>query len=135
MTGKAGIAALEPWAVGFASALSAFPALQDAYERDDELAAAVVGVLRHLPPADDVDADERAEYEAQQRDLERDAPLEDLDDAIDELVACVLDAAEITRPNRPLTRDDAQGRAQRSVPVRQRPQVQDVPRPRRAGSP
>lgn len=105
VTGKAGIAALEPWAVGFASALSAFPALQDAYDRDDELAAAVVGVLRHLPPANDADAEERAEYEAQQRDLERDAPLEDLDDAIDELVACVLDAAEITRPNRPLTRE------------------------------
>lgn len=105
VTGKAGIAALEPWAVGFASALSAFPALQTAYDRDDELAAAVVGVLRHLPPTDDADADERAEYDAQQRDLERDAPLADLDDAIDEVVACVLDAAEITRPNRPLTRD------------------------------
>lgn len=105
VTGKAGIAALEPWAVGFASALSAFPALQTAYDRDDELAAAVVGVLRHLPPPDDADADERAEYDAQQRDLERDAPLADLDDAIDEVVACVLDAAEITRPNRPLTRD------------------------------
>jgi uncharacterized protein len=105
LTGKAGIAALEPWAVGFANALSAFPALQAAYDRDDELAAAVVGVLRHLPPAEDADVGERAEYEAQQRDLDRDAPLADLDDAIDELVACVLDAAEITRPNRPLTRD------------------------------
>ena len=85
--------------------MSAFPELEAAYERDDELAAAMVGVLRHLPPAQDSDPGEQSEYEAQQRELDRDAPLADLDDAIDEMVACVLDAAEITRPNRPLTRD------------------------------
>jgi uncharacterized protein len=103
--GKAGIAALEPWAVGFASALGAFPGLAAAHQRDDELGAALAGVLRHLPAPADADPAERAEYEAYRRELDDRAPLVDLDDAIDELVACVFEAAEITRPNRPATRD------------------------------
>jgi uncharacterized protein len=103
--GKAGIAALEPWAVGFASALDAFPGLAAAHQRDDELAAALTGVLRHLPASEQADPTERAEYEAHRNELDARAPLVDLDDAIDELVACVFEAAEITRPNRPVTRD------------------------------
>ena len=102
LTGKASIAALAPWAVGFATAVDAFPALREAYERDDELAAAIVGILRHLPPAaDGIDAEEHA---AEQARIEAEAPLADLDDAIDDLVTCALEAADITRPNRPVTR-------------------------------
>ncbi|MEP7330233.1 MAG: UPF0149 family protein [Betaproteobacteria bacterium] len=103
--GKAGIAALAPWVMGFTTALGTFPSLQAAYDRDDELAAAMVGILRHLPLAPDADAADSAEYAERRAQMERDAPLADLDDAIDELAACVLDAAMITRPNRPLMRE------------------------------
>ena len=105
LVGKDGIAALAPWAMGFTTALGTFPSLQAAYDHDDELAAAMVGILRHLPSAPDADAADSAEYAERRAQVDRDAPLADLDDAIDELAACVLDAAAITRPNRPLTRD------------------------------
>ena len=36
--------------------------------------------------------------------FERERPVADLDDALDDLVDAVLDIAEITRPNRPVTR-------------------------------
>ena len=105
LAGKDGIAALAPWVMGFTTALGTFPSLQAAYDHDDELAAAMVGILRHLPSAPDADAADSAEYAERRAQVDRDAPLADLDDAIDELAACVLDAAAITRPNRPLTRD------------------------------
>ncbi len=105
VTGKGGIAALAPWAMGFATALDTFPSLQAAYDRDDELAAALVGILRHLPQVADADAAEGADFAERRAQMDRDAPLADLDDAIDELGACVLEAAAITRPNRPVTRE------------------------------
>ncbi len=105
VTGKAGIVALEPWAMGFTTALGTFPSLQAAYDRDDELAAALVGILRHLPMSPDADAAESADFAERRAQMDQDAPLADLDDAIDELAACVLEAAAITRPNRPVTRE------------------------------
>ena len=107
LAGKAGIAALAPWAAGFTNALSAFPDLEDACERDEELASAFVGILRHLPADPDVDARERDEHAREQREIDRDVPLADLDEAIDELVVCVLEAAAITRPNQPIRRGTA----------------------------
>ncbi len=104
LEGKPGIAALAPWAIGLATALDAFPSLREAYERDDELAAAIVGILRHLPPPPEADAGETQAHAAQQARMEQEAPLADLDDAIDDLVTCVLEAADIARPNRPVTR-------------------------------
>ncbi len=107
LVGKAGIAALAPWAAGFTNALSAFPGLQEAYERDEELASAFVGILRHLPDDFDANASERAELAQERLEIERDVPLADLDEAIDELVVCVLEAADIARPNKPARRASA----------------------------
>ena len=99
-------AALEPWVVGFVTALDAFPALHDLLERDDSGTGALVGILRHLPLDADGDGDATM-IEAMRQEraaLDRDSPLADLDDAIDDLVYRVLDIADLSRPRRPLAR-------------------------------
>jgi uncharacterized protein len=99
------IAALEPWAIGFVNALNAFPALADRIEQDEAATGALVGLLRHLPLDPDADDDEAAEEMRQERAaLDRDSPLATLDDAIEDLVTCVLDLADVTRPRRPVER-------------------------------
>ena len=103
-SGKDGIAALAFWAAGFTNALNAFPALEALAETDDALAATMMGILRHLPIDPDAAADIREEFAREQQEIAREVPLADLDDALDELVACVLEIAEIARPNRPATR-------------------------------
>ncbi|MEO8755052.1 MAG: UPF0149 family protein [Casimicrobiaceae bacterium] len=104
LAGTEGIDALSLWAAGFTTALNAFPALQNAAEFDDELAALMIGILRHLPVDPDVAADVREELAREQEEIERETPLADLDDALDEVVECVLEIADITRPNKPVTR-------------------------------
>jgi uncharacterized protein len=102
--GKAAIGALEPWAAGFANALDTFPALFDCAESDDNGAAALIGILRHLPVEDDESGDEGQRAARSKADIDRDVPLADLDEAIDDLVASVLDLADISRPRRPAER-------------------------------
>jgi uncharacterized protein len=104
LAGADGIAALSFWAAGFTTALNAFPALQDAAETDDDLAAMMIGILRHLPLDPDVAEDVRADLAREQVEIAQEMPLADLDDALDELVECVLEMADITRPNKPVTR-------------------------------
>jgi uncharacterized protein len=104
LDGKAAIAALEPWTVGFMNALTSFPAVLDRFEKDEEGAGSLLGILRHLPaePEDANSPDDT--FERERKALNRDAPLADLDDAIDDLVACVLEVAEFTRPRLPVAR-------------------------------
>jgi uncharacterized protein len=104
LTGKAGIEALAPWAAGFMSALNAFPQLLDTYGEDGDLAESLVGVMRHLPSDPDEPADEARRFAEDKRRIERDMPLADLDDAIEHLIECVLDAADISRPRKPVAR-------------------------------
>lgn len=103
--GKAGIAALAPWAAGFMSAIHTFPQLLDTHGEDSALAESLVGVLRHLPVDPDESAAEARRFAEDKRRVERDMPLADLDDAIDHLIECVLDAADISRPRKPLARE------------------------------
>ena len=104
VSGKPGIVAMLPWAAGFATAYDAFPALADRVDADDDLAGAVTGILRHLSPGPEATEEEREEHAREQAELDREFPLADLDDAIDSVIASVLDIAEITRPNRPIQR-------------------------------
>jgi uncharacterized protein len=104
LAGKDGMAALAPWAAGFATALNAFASLEALAATDEELAATMIGILRHLPIDPDAAVDIREEFAREQQEIDREMPLAGLDDALDELVACVLEIAEITRPNRPATR-------------------------------
>lgn len=103
-TGSKAIAALSFFASGFAHALDAIPSLAAAYDVDDEFAAALDGVLRHVPVDPDDTRPEAVQLQLERQQLERDVPLADLDEAIDELVASVLDAADISRPRRPAVR-------------------------------
>ncbi len=105
LTGREGIAALAAWAGGFANAFDVFPSLRTAAAGDDELAGLLTGILRHLPEDPDATAEEREAYASDRVEIERAMPLRDLDDAIDDLVQCVLDIADLVRPNRPLVRD------------------------------
>jgi len=105
LTGRDAIAALTPWAAGLAHAFDLVPALSAAYDADADLAPALTGVLRHLPLDPDDASPEAADFLLERDRIEHDVPLRDLDEAIDELVASVLDAVEITRPHRPLLRD------------------------------
>ncbi|MDZ7653656.1 MAG: UPF0149 family protein [Burkholderiaceae bacterium] len=103
--GKAGIAALAPWAAGFMGAIHTFPQLLDTHGEDSALAESLVGVLRHLPVDPDEPAAEARRFAEDKRRVERDMPLADLDDAIEHLIECVLDAADISRPRKPLARE------------------------------
>ena len=104
LTGFASIAAIEPWVAGFMNALGAFPALLDRFDGDDRVAGALRTILRHLPPDPDADDDEAARFAEERAAIERDHPLADLDDAIDELVGSVMDIADATIPRRPVER-------------------------------
>jgi uncharacterized protein len=104
-SGRDAIAALEPWASGFAAALQAFPALDDAAENDADIAEALTLIFRHLPAPDDTSAEERAAYEREQRVLEDEVPIADLDEALDLVVGSVLRIDEAVHPRRPQVRE------------------------------
>jgi uncharacterized protein len=105
VAGRAAIEALAPWAAGFMSALNAFPQLLDTYGESAELAESLVGVMRHLPSDPDEPPAEARRFAEDKLRIERDMPLADLDEAIEHLVECVLDAADIARPRKPLARE------------------------------
>ncbi|MFZ5539427.1 MAG: UPF0149 family protein [Pseudomonadota bacterium] len=104
LAGSEAIKALWPWAAGFVNALNVFPALRDRFGDDPDLSAALVGVLRHMPD-DPEDAGESAQWLRELKaEADADVPLTSLDEAITDLLDCVLDIADITRPRRPLER-------------------------------
>lgn len=95
MDGPEGVAALDRWAGGFVAGAAAFPGLLD--RSDPVLAAALAGVLRHLPADDGIDAQLISAIDAA-------TPLDSLDDAIELLVGSVMAIADVTRPRQPLRR-------------------------------
>ncbi|MEO8674437.1 MAG: UPF0149 family protein [Casimicrobiaceae bacterium] len=105
LDGTDAIAALAPWTVGLMNALTSFPAVLERLGATEEGADALLGLLRHLPPDPEDTSDAQAHFEREKQALERDVPLANLDDAIDELAACVLEVADITRQRRPAMRD------------------------------
>ncbi len=104
LAGRDAIAALEPWAEGFVNALTAFPALHDRLGGDDVEPDTLGAILRHLPVDPDDPSEESRVFAEEEADFERDYPLADLDEAIEALVAAVLDIADVTRPRRPVER-------------------------------
>ncbi|WP_077035515.1 YecA family protein [Pelomonas sp. KK5] len=82
---------LMPWVAGFQHANLCFP---DLNEVDDEaVMAAMARLYRHLP----AETDEEKEIVAT---LDREYPLKDLDDAIEELVVSVADLCDLTEQQR-----------------------------------
>jgi uncharacterized protein len=93
-----------PPSAGFVNALGTFPALLKLLERDDAGAAALIGILRHVPQDPDDTSAESLDFAGSRDDIDRDVPLANLDDAIADLVASVMEIADLTRPRRPALR-------------------------------
>jgi uncharacterized protein len=83
--------ALMPWVAGFQHATLSFPDLAEL--PDDAVMAALARLYRHLP----AQTDEEREVVAT---LDRESPLETLDDAMEELVVTVADLYDLTREQR-----------------------------------
>lgn len=82
---------LMPWVAGFQHACLCFPELSDM--ADDGVSTAMARLYRHLPA-------ETAEEKEVVALLNRDHPLNDLDDAIEELVVTVADLCSLTEEQR-----------------------------------
>ena len=79
--------AVMPWVAGFQHATAAFPDLDEL--PDDAVMAALARLYRHLP----AETDDERELVAT---LDREHPLADLDDAIEDLVGAVADLYDLT---------------------------------------
>jgi uncharacterized protein len=82
---------LMPWIGGFQHAAITFPDLMDL--PDDAVQTELMGLYRHLPPETD---EERALLAT----MERDAPLADVDEAIEDMVVHVANLWDLTEPRR-----------------------------------
>ena len=82
---------LMPWVAGFQHACLCFPELSEM--PDDAVMAAMARLYRHLP----AETPEEKEVVAT---LDREHPLKDMDDAIEELVMTVADLADLTEAHR-----------------------------------
>jgi len=79
---------LMPWVAGFQHANASFPDLEEM--DDDSVAAALARIYRHLP----ADTDQERELV---ETLDREHPLDSLDEAIADVVAAVADLYDLTR--------------------------------------
>lgn len=87
--GWEGIAAVEPFAMGFWEAADRWPGLLQ--HEDPLVSSALLGILRHLP-------DELAgDLLDVKRDLELESPLENLDQAVEDIAVSVAEIASVTR--------------------------------------
>lgn len=89
LEGEDEIVALEPFALGFLHAAQTWPGLLDTDESD--LMSALLAIFRHLPE------EARGDMQAMYEELQREAPLEHLDDAIADIAQSVKEIAAITR--------------------------------------
>ena len=87
--GWEGIAAVEPFAVGFWEAADRWPGLLD--HEDPLVQSALLGILRHLP--DDLAGD----LLDVKHDLELESPLENLDQTVEDIAVSVAEIASVTR--------------------------------------
>jgi uncharacterized protein len=85
------VRAILPWVAGFEFAASIFPGLDDV--GDDAVAATLARLYRFLP----ADGDEEQAIVAL---VAKERPLDSLDEAIEEIVACVVDLYDLTEPLR-----------------------------------
>ena len=89
LDGEEEIIALEPFALGFLHAAQTWLGLLDTEESD--LMSAMLAIFRHLPP------EARGDMEEMYEELQREAPLEHLDDAIADIAQSVKEIAAVTR--------------------------------------
>lgn len=89
MRGADSVAAVIPFALGFSEVINRWEGLKDS--TDDRINGALLGILRHLP--DDV-AGDLAEIKA---DLDMESPIENLDQALEDIAESVAEIAAVTR--------------------------------------
>lgn len=89
LSGEEEIVALEPFASGFLTAAQTWSGLLDS--DNDSVIAALIGIWRHLPE------EEIGDFSATRDELLSDSPLENLDDAIEDIALCVKQIATATR--------------------------------------
>ncbi|MEP6678395.1 MAG: UPF0149 family protein [Betaproteobacteria bacterium] len=104
LAGAQRFAGLWPWATGFSRAIAEYPLADDDSPEVDDVDAALLHIVRHLPEDPDDPSEAAREIAREQRAIDDALPLDDLDHAIDELMASVMDIADITRPRRPIAR-------------------------------
>ncbi len=85
------LAALAPFADGFAFACSLWPELMKS--QDKAVQAALVGILRHESP------DENEAQACEEIDAAEEVRFASLDEALEDVEACVQEIAEVTRKN------------------------------------
>jgi uncharacterized protein len=83
--------ALMPWSAGFQWAQECFPDLEDT--ADDAVGAALARIYRHLP----AQSDEDKELVAM---LDREQPLKDLDEGLEDLVSATVELWDLTAKQR-----------------------------------
>lgn len=86
------LAALAPFADGFAFACSLWPELMKS--QDKAVQAALVGILRHESPDEEESAEDVSEENAS-----AEVRFASLDEALEDVEACVQEIAEVTRRN------------------------------------
>ena len=89
LTGEDEIVALQPFASGFLTAAQKWSGLLDS--DNPEVTSALVGVWRHLPE------EEIGDFASVRDELLSESPLENLDDAIEDIAICIKQIASVTR--------------------------------------
>lgn len=87
--GEEELVALKPFASGFLTAAQTWPGLLDSEE--PAVASSLIGIWRHLPD------DEIGDFAPVRDELLSDSPLENLDDAIEDMALCIKQVAAVTR--------------------------------------
>lgn len=104
--GPASVAAVIPFALGFAEVVDRWPGLKD--HQNELVTSALIGILRHLP--DDI-AGDLADIK---EELDEESPIEDLDQALEDIAESVAEIVSITRGFKPASSP----RAVKPKPVR-----------------
>lgn len=99
VTGADGLAALEPWAMGFYNALAQY---SDRVEVTDAIEAQLCRIHRFLE-LDEEDPD-YAQNLAIRRALEEQHPVRTLEEGMIEMMQGVIEIAKLNRPNKPISR-------------------------------
>ena len=103
--GAEALAAMAPWAAGFLIAAETYHLLYSEFAADSAVREALGGILRHVPKDAISESVLMNALAAERAEADADYPLITIDDAIEDLVARVLEIAVIARPHRPMERD------------------------------
>jgi yecA family protein len=85
LSGKASLVALEPFALGFLESMQKWPELSES--GNTKIAAALPGILRHLPEY------ALGDFAKAKAELDKTTPLADLPEALSDMASCIAEIA------------------------------------------